>query len=281
MLQLVRDLADARGLDAVVVTFDRHPAEVVRPDSAPKLLTTLEQKLELLEGTGLVDACLVLTFDDARAKETAPEFVHEVLVDALQSRVVVVGADFHFGYRRGGNVALLDGMGTELGFEVLGLSLVAGTPGEAPFSSTRVRECLGRGDVTGAAAILGRDHEVRGVVERGDARGRELGFPTANVALGERTCLPVDGVYAGTILIDEGPPRPAAISLGRRPTFYEESGLLLLEVYLLDFEGDLYGRDVRVRFRARVRGQERFESLDALIDQMHRDVAECRRVLGA
>lgn len=282
VLRLVHDLAAARDLATVVVTFDRHPAEIVRPDSAPKLLTSLDQKLELLGATGLVDACVVIRFDDGRSKETAPEFVHEVLVDNLHAEVVVVGADFHFGYRRGGNVALLEGMGADLGFEVIGLGLVTEQPGAPPYSSTRVRDLLASGEVAAAAQILGRDHEVRGTVETGDRRGRELGFPTANVAVSDRTCLPADGVYAGTVVLPgEGEiQRPAAISLGRRPTFYAENGLLLLEVYVVDFDGDLYGQNVKVRFRERVRPQLRFDAIDDLVAQMRADVIRCREILS-
>jgi riboflavin kinase/FMN adenylyltransferase len=282
VLRLVHDLAHARKLSSTVLTFDRHPAEVVRPASAPKLLTTLDQKLELLDATGSVDECLVLAFDDARSKEPAEDFVGEVLAGVLGARLVVVGADFHFGYKRHGDVALLQRMGAELGFEVLGLGLVASPEsadapeGGVPYSSTRARELLARGDVAGAALILGRPHEVRGRVERGDQRGRELGFPTANVAVAERVCLPADGVYAGTYVGEDGLERAAAISLGRRPTFYAESGLLLLEAHLLDFDGDLYGQAARVRFDRRLRGQERFESVDELIAQMARDVEAVR-----
>ncbi len=276
VLRLVHDLAAARDLACVVVTFDRHPAEIVRPESAPKLLTTLDQKLELLADTGLADACLVIQFDDRRSKETAPEFVHEVLADSLHAKLVVVGADFHFGYRRGGNVALLEGMGADLGFEVIGLGLVKERPGEAPFSSTRVRELLAAGDVEQAANVLGRHHEVRGIVEPGDRRGRELGFPTANVAVPERCCLPADGVYAGTLVDAAAVERPAAISLGRRPTFYEDHGLLLLEAHVLDFDGDLYRQAVMVRFHHHIRDQVRFESRGALVAQMGADVAACR-----
>ena len=282
VLRLVHDLAHARGLASTVLTFDRHPAEVVRPGSAPKLLTTLDQKLELLEGTDAVDECLVLAFDEARSKEPAEDFVAAVLAGVLGARLVVVGADFHFGYRRHGDVALLQRMGAELNFEVLGLGLVASPESEdapdggIPYSSTRARELLAAGDVEGAAVILGRPHEVRGRVEHGDQRGRELGFPTANVAVPERICLPADGVFAGTYLGPDGVERPAAISLGRRPTFYAESGLLLLEAHLLDFDGDLYGQTARVRFHRRLRGQERFENVDDLIAQMARDVQAVR-----
>jgi riboflavin kinase / FMN adenylyltransferase len=282
VLRLVRELARARGLSATVLTFDRHPAEVVRPDSAPKLLTTLEQKIELLEATGDVDECLVLPFDAARSKEPAEQFVEELLASALHARLVVVGADFHFGYRRHGDVPLLQLMGAELGFETIGLGLIAALDRDAgvPYSSTRIRELIAAGDVACAAAMLGRPHGVRGPVERGDARGRLLGFPTANVSVPENICLPADGVYAGTFSAADGVARLAAISVGRRPTFYAEAALSLVEAYVLDFDGDLYGQRARVRFTHRLRGQERFDQVDDLVAQMHRDVERVRE-LGA
>jgi riboflavin kinase/FMN adenylyltransferase len=278
VLRLVHDLAQARGLAATVLTFDRHPAEVVRPDSAPKVLTTLEQKLELLEATGAVDECLVLPFDAARSKEPAEQFVEELLASTLRARLVVVGADFHFGYRRHGDVPLLQLMGAELGFETIGLGLIAAPDRDSgiPYSSTRIRQLIAAGDVEGAAEMLGRPHEVRGPVERGDARGRELGFPTANVSVPANICLPLDGVYAGTFSGADGVVRRAAISAGRRPTFYAEAGLFLVEAYVLDFDGDLYGQPARVRFLHRLRGQERFETVEALTEQMARDVEATR-----
>jgi len=280
VLRLVRELADARGLDAVCVTFDRHPAEVVRPESAPKLLTTTEQKLELLDATGYLDGCFVLHFDEARSREAAEEFVQEILVDGAGARLVIVGADFHFGRNRGGNVALLERMGAELGFEVVGLGLQAPFPGGPIYSSTRIRELLAQGDVTGAADLLGRPHEVRGEVEMGDRRGRELGFPTANVGVPARLCLPADGIYAGTFVDHYEVERPAALSLGRRPTFYDDAEMSLLEAFVLDFDGDLYGQQVKVRFVERLRGEERFDSVDELVRQMERDVEATRRVLS-
>ena len=282
VLRLVRELADARGFEAALVTFDRHPAEVVRPESAPRLLTTLEQRLELLDATGDLELCWVLTFDEARSKEAAEDFVREVLVDGIGARLVVVGADFHFGHRRGGNVPLLERMGAELGFEVLGLGLVAveGDPTAVPYSSTRIRELLAKGDVAEAARLLGRPHEVRGVVERGDQGGGEhLGVPTANLTVPERICLPADGVYAGTFVAEDGIERPAAISVGTRPTFYED-GDVLVEAYVLDFDGDLYDQAVKVRFREWIRGQERFDSVEALVEEMNADVEAARRILA-
>jgi len=165
---------------------------------------------------------------------------------------------------------------------VLGLGLVAveGDPTAVPYSSTRIRELLAKGDVAEAARLLGRPHEVRGVVERGDQRGAEhLGMPTANLTVPERICLPADGVYAGTFVAEDEVERPAAISVGTRPTFYED-GDVLVEAYVLDFDGDLYGQRVKVRFREWVRGQERFDSIEALVEQMNADVETTRRILA-
>ena len=205
-----------------------------------------------------------------------------MLVGLLRARVVVVGADFHFGHKRGGDVALLERMGTDLGFEVVGLGLVApeSDPEHEPYSSTRVRSLLAAGDVAGAAALLGRPHEVRGTVVEGDKRGRELGFPTANVAVPAETCLPADGIFAGEFRGADGVWRPAAISLGRRPTFYENAEASLLEAHLLDFDGDLYGQPAAVRFVARLRGEQKFDSVEDLVAQMTADCAEAARLLA-
>jgi len=279
LLRLVREKASERGLPTALVTFDRHPAQVVRPETAPKLLTNLDQKLELLEATGSVDQAVVLTFDDARRRESAEDFVTEVLGSCLRARLVVVGADFHFGNQRRGNVALLERMGRDLGFEVLGVDLVSTDDGGVTYSSTLVRQRLAAGDVRGAAEILGRVHDVRGSVVQGDRRGRELGFPTANVAVPEEICLPAAGIYAGTFTGADGVERASAISLGRRPTFYTDQPYLLLEAYLIDFSGDLYGQAASVGFVERIRSEERFESVDALVAAMNRDVEAVRRVL--
>jgi riboflavin kinase/FMN adenylyltransferase len=222
----------------------------------------------------------VLHFDEARSREAAEDFVREILVDGAGARLVIVGADFHFGRNRGGNVALLERMGAELGFEVVGLGLQAPFPGGPIYSSTRIRELLAAGDVAGAGDLLGRPHEVRGEVEVGDRRGRELGFPTANVGVPARICLPADGIYAGTFVAADGVERAAALSLGRRPTFYDHADLSLLEAFVLDFDGDLYGQQVRVRFVERLRGEERFESVEDLVQQMERDVEATRRALS-
>jgi riboflavin kinase/FMN adenylyltransferase len=280
LLHDLRERAAAAGLSAVVVTFDRHPAYVVRPESAPKQLTGLEQKLELLEAAG-VDRTLVVPFDEERANETAEDFVKEVLVDQLGARLVVVGEDFHFGHGRKGNVALLRELGERYGYEVVGVGLTG--EGSEPVSSTRIRALLADGEVEEAARLLGRPHEVRGEVVRGDGRGGpELGFPTANVAVADDIALPADGMYAGYFTGRDATARPAAIYVGRRPTFYEPgSAPVLVEAYLLHFDGDLYGQPARVAFVGRVRGDARFESAEALIEQMHLDVAEAERMLAA
>lgn len=279
VIDRVRRVAAEQGLESAVVTFDQHPATVVRPESAPKLLTDLDQKLELLAETG-VDYVLLVHFDQERSHEPAEDFVRQVLVGCLDVKAVVVGHDFHFGQGRKGNVGLLQDMGAEMGFDVTGLRLFSGGMDRDPISSTRIRRLLDEGAVGEAASLLGRPHQVRGTVAHGDKRGRLLGFPTANVSLPDYIALPADGVYAGWYRRPDGVRRPTAISLGRRPTFYAEKGLQLLECFLLDFDGDLYDEPAQVDFVAHLRDQARFESPQALVDQMGRDVATTRRVLG-
>jgi riboflavin kinase/FMN adenylyltransferase len=249
-------------LETAVVTFDRHPAMVVRPESAPLLLTDLDQKLELLEAAG-VDHTLVIHFDEARAHEQAEDFVKEVLVDCLAARLVVVGEDFHFGRERKGDVALLERMGSDLGFDVDGLDLVGidarpAATDEERVSSTAIRRALRAGELDSANRMLGRQHEVRGDI-----------------------LLPADGIYAGWFVRADGEQHQAAISLGRRPTFYEQAHASLLEAHLLDFDGDLYGEHVRVRFARRLRGEVKFDSVDALIDQIARDCEDASTALAA
>ena len=276
--------AEADGLTTVVVTFDRHPATVVRPESAPCQLCDLAQKLELLESAG-VDRTVVVPFDHERANETAEDFVVEVLVRGLGARLVVVGEDFHFGHGRKGNVALLEEMGSAAGFEVDGVSLESDRPGHGKvgevISSTRIRSLVGEGAVDAAAALLGRPHQVRGPVVHGDHRGAtELGFPTANIAVPDGICLPAAGIYAGWYERPDGSVWEAAVSVGHRPTFYGSEGDLLVEAYLLDFTGDLYGEEARLSFVAHLRDELAFDTVEALIDQMERDVADTRTRLA-
>ncbi|MGQ0831827.1 MAG: bifunctional riboflavin kinase/FAD synthetase [Microthrixaceae bacterium] len=279
----VRRRAAEVGLASAVVTFDRHPAAVVRPESAPRLLTDLDQKLELLAETGL-DRCLVLAFDVARSREPADEFIREILVGALGAKAVIVGEDFHFGHQRRGNVELLRQMGGQLGFEVAGLELVdasgaPATPSDRA-SSTAIRHALVEGDLDRAHSMLGRHHEVRGIVAHGDKRGRDLGFPTANVSVPGDILLPADGIYAGWFERADGTVLPAALSLGRRPTFYVEAHASLLEAHVLDFDGDLYDEHVRIRFVSRLRGEARFERVEDLVAQIARDCDDARRSLA-
>jgi len=285
----VQALAASKGLATAVVTFDRHPAAVVRPESAPRLLTDLDQKLELLEAIG-VDVTLVVRFDEVRAKEPAEDFVAEVLVRSLGAEVVVVGDDFHFGHQRRGNVELLRTLGPAHGFEVTPVHLVGldgnATPAGAPkVSSTAIRAALAAGDLTGANAMLGRPHEVRGVVGHGDKRARDLGFPTANVQVPDDVCLPADGIYAAEYLRPDGVALPAAVSLGRRPTFYDDQPFSLLEAHVLDTGSpaslDLYDEPARVRFVQHLRDELKFDSVDALVAQMGLDCAEARAILAA
>jgi riboflavin kinase/FMN adenylyltransferase len=281
------------GALSTVVTFDRHPASVVRPESAPLLLTGLEDKLELLDATG-VDVTLVLRFDAERAAEPAEDFVAEVLVGYLHARAVVVGHDFHFGHNREGDVPLLQRMGARLGFDVTGIRLYRadpattaerGGPGEREepeaVSSTRIRRLIAEGDVTSAAGLLGRWHRVAGVVGHGDKRGRELGFPTANLEVNKEMQICADGVYAGWYLRPDGTRHQTAVSVGRQPTFYASRSFSLVEAFLLDFQGDLYDEVGTVELVARLRGQERFGSVESLIDQMTADVAQTRRTVAA
>jgi riboflavin kinase / FMN adenylyltransferase len=274
--------AEARRLDVAtaVVTFDRHPATLLRPESAPLLLTTLDQKLELLGAAG-VDCTFVVHFDEARSKEEPEDFVREVLVDRLSVRSVVVGEDFHFGHQRRGNVALLRHLGQELGFDVHGQSLLPRGGAAEPVSSTAIRRVLAGGDVVAAATMLGRRYELRGPVVQGDQRGRLLGFPTANIPVPNAMAIPADAVYAGWYIRPDGTRHMAAINLGRRPTFYEHADTSLLEAHLLDFDGDLYGEEARVEFVELLRSEMRFESVEALVAQLNVDVARARQVLGS
>jgi riboflavin kinase / FMN adenylyltransferase len=276
----VRALAAARGLRSAVVTFDRHPATVVRPESAPCLLTGPEHKLELLAETG-VDATVLVSFDETRAQESPEDFVREVLLGCLGAKVVVVGEDFHFGHQRRGNVELLRELGAVEGFDVEPVALVPRTDSVAePVSSTAIRRALAGGDVDVASRLLGRDYEVRGKVVKGDQRGRLLGFPTANVEVPNQHCRPADGVYAGWYERPDGEVHPCAINLGRRPTFYEHADHSLLEAHLLDFSGDLYGEHARVRFAGFLRSERKFDGIDALVAQLKHDIESARTALG-
>ena len=283
LIERVRTTAHEIGALSAVVTFDLHPASVVRPGSAPLLLTDLDQKLALLAGAG-ADLTLVLQFDAQRAAEPAEDFVAEVLVGCLNARAVVVGHDFHFGRDREGDVALLQRMGARLGFDVTGIRLFRSAGAEAgeaeAVSSTRIRGLIAAGDVGAAAQLLGRWYQLRGVVGHGDKRGRELGFPTANLEVDKEMQLCADGVYAGWYLRPDGTRHQTAVSVGRQPTFFESRPYSLVEAHLLDFQGDLYDEMGTVELVSQLRGQVKFVSVDALVDQMTVDVAQTRRALA-
>lgn len=277
VLGRARELADERGLPVVVVTFDPHPMAVLRPEHAPTQLTTIERRAELLADAG-ADHVLALPFDTAMAAWTPEEFVTRVLVDAVHAAAVVVGANFRFGQRAAGDVSTLQEQGTLHDFTAEGIPLDGGP---MVWSSTYVRTCLAAGDVAGAAEALGRPYAVRGVVVQGDQRGRELGYPTANVPTDGLTAAPSDGVYAGWLRrLDTDERYPAAISVGTNPTFV---GMRYrrIESYVLDrTDLELYGVEVEVSFVARLRGMTAFDSVDALLVQMADDVQHARDALA-
>lgn len=266
--------AGALGVPAVVITFDPHPAEVVRPGTHPAMLTTPQHKSQLVEALGAGVLCL-LPFTLEFSRMSPKEFVHAVLVERLHAATVVVGDNFRFGHDAVGGLDTLATLGSELGFVAEGVPLFAdhGTT----ISSTFVRACVDAGDVETAARALGRPHRIEGYVVRGDARGREIGFPTANLQTVPYAAVPADGVYAG-FLGRRDDSLPAAISIGTNPTFAGRERRI--EAFALDFEGDLYGEHVAIDFVSRLRDTQRFASVDALLEQMHQDVAQVRTDVG-
>ena len=272
-----RRIADEEGLRVVAVTFDPHPMAVLRPEHAPSTLTDIETRAALLQAAG-VDDVLALPFDRGVAAWTPHEFAERVLADALHAAVVVVGANFRYGNKAAGDVATLTESGRELGFRAVGVALDGGPQ---VWSSTYVRTCLSTGDVAGAAEALGRPFVVTGVVVRGDRRGRELGFPTANVPTRDMAAAPADGVYAGWLRrLDTGERFPAAISVGTNPTFDGERERRV-ESYVLDRDDlELYDVEVEVSFIERIRGMVRFDGVEALVETMRDDVARAHEILG-
>ncbi|MER5974193.1 bifunctional riboflavin kinase/FAD synthetase [Streptomyces sp. NPDC002055] len=277
-----RAVARARelGVPSVVVTFDPHPSEVVRPGSHPPLLAPHHRRAELMAELG-VDAVLILPFTQEFSKLSPADFVVKVLVDKLHARAVVEGPNFRFGHKAAGNVELLTELGGTYDYEVEVVDLyVRGEAGGGePFSSTLTRRLVAEGDMTGAMEILGRPHRVEGVVVRGAQRGRELGYPTANVETLPHTAIPADGVYAGWLEV-AGEAMPAAISVGTNPQF--DGTERTVEAYAIDRVGlDLYGLHVAVDFLAYLRGQEKFASIEALLDGIADDVKRSRELVAA
>lgn len=251
---------------ATVVTFDPHPLQLLRPDDPPRLLTPTSVKSDLIAELG-VDELVLIPFTQDFARLSAEQFAGEVLAGELQARHVSVGDNFRFGHRASGDPQLLRERGE---FETTIVPLVE--QGGSPVSSTRIRSLLADGDVAGAGRLLGSPYNLEGVVTQGSGRGRTLGIPTVNLAAAEVVAVPGPGVYAGRAL-----GHPAAINVGVRPTF-ESDGDLLVEAHLVDFDGDLYGRTLRLVFLDRLRDEERFDSADALVEQMHRDIDRTREI---
>jgi riboflavin kinase/FMN adenylyltransferase len=274
----LRAVAAERGLTSTVITFDRNPLEILAPEKCPASLVSNRQKLELLAETG-IDATLMVTFDRVLADLPPEEFVHRILVDRLHAAAVLVGSDFRFGARGAGDVAMLTTLGERYGFTVELIDDVRPEHGRR-VSSTWIRELLAEGDVRHAAELLGTVPSVRGLVVHGAARGRELGFPTANLSPENEGLIPADGVYAGWLTDEDGARYPAAISVGNNPTF-EGVPQKQVEAYVLDRELDLYDHTVDVAFAERIRGMVAYSGIEPLIAQIGADVDEARRILTA
>jgi riboflavin kinase/FMN adenylyltransferase len=277
--------AHAMRRPCLLLTFDPHPAEVVRPGSHPAILTSLDRKAELVAALG-VDAMCVLPFTPEFMRLPPETFTHTVLVEHLHAAQVVVGENFTYGHKAAGTVASLTGEGRRFGFAVEGVPLAedVSDSGDVTISSTYIRACVAAGDLVSAARALGRPHRVDGVVVRGDRRGRDLGYPTANVESPQYTAIPADGVYAGHLVTRDprsGASRerlPAAISVGTNPTF--QGSRRTVEAFVLDYEGDLYGEHVGVEFASRLRPMEAFADVEGLLAAMAKDVADTRQILG-
>ena len=270
---LLRHLV-ADGLIPTVATFEPHPIEVLVPGEVPRLITTLEERLEILEELGVQQ---VAVLDLGLIRELSPEeFVERILVQRLNTKRIVAGVDFQFGKNRTGTVALLMWLGDEYGYEPEILDLVIE---DGVVSSSRIRGLIESGAVGEAAGLLGGWYRMTNTVDEGDGRGRKIGFPTANLAPPDRKVIPGDGVYAARAHV-QGSVRAAAVNVGVRPTF-ESGGPRLVEAHLLDFDEDIYGEEIRVDFVERLRDELKFDSIDELVAQMHRDVEQTRERVSA
>lgn len=279
VLSTMVGLARERGLAPAVVTFDQHPAAVLRPENAPLLLTDQEQRVRLFDGLG-IEWLYLLQFNKERSQMSDREFVAEVLVNRMNVKLVVVGSNFHFGKARAGSVDTLRSYGDEMGFEVIGLDLFSDDDAVEPISSTAVRRALAGGDISAVNAMLGRPFEVTGEVVLGDQRGRLIGFPTANIAFRPGRAWPAKGVYAGWAVLADGRRVPAAINIGMRPTFHQNAEQPLLEAHLIDFDEDLYGQHLHVEFVEFLRSERRFGGIDEIAEQLKKDVEAARMLLA-
>ncbi|MEA2453087.1 MAG: riboflavin kinase / adenylyltransferase [Actinomycetota bacterium] len=276
---IARTIAEAqqRGCESCVVTWDRHPLMTLRPEAAPRLLSTPERKLELLSQTG-IDQVAVIPFTEELSHLSPEEFVAQVLVNGLEAKAVFVGEGWRFGHKRAGDMDLLQKLGAANGFEAQPVDL-AGQDGDA-VSSSRIREAVAAGHLNVARRLLGRPFDIDGIVVGGDKRGTGLGFPTANIECDPHLAYPARGVYAGRARVVDSW-FPAAINIGVNPTFGGDPEVtpVRVEAFLLDFEGDLYEQTLRVEFHQRLRDEMRFSSVDDLIAQMHKDVQATRELV--
>lgn len=275
--QIIRQaVTDARqhNTAAVVLTFDVHPATVVAPDRVPALIQTREHRVRSIAALG-PDVLLLMPFTLEFSRRPADEFIRSLHRDLRGIHSICIGANFHFGHRRGGNLEVLQTLGAELGFTVHGLASV-GLDGTA-ISSTRIRDAIRAGQLDAASQMLGRPWSVAGKVMHGQARGQTLGFPTANLEAGG-LALPPLGVYAAQVL-HQGRTHPAVVNLGLRPTVTPAASVPVLEAHLLDFSGGLYGEELEVVFIKHLRGEQRFPDIEALRNQIGRDAEAARRLL--
>lgn len=275
VFQHVVESAKRHDLASAAITFHPHPRQVLRPDLTTEYVTSLEDRLALISECGL-DSVATVSFTSDFSLTDAGDFVR-MLVEEFQLSRLIIGEDFALGRQRGGDTGTLKALGQELGYEVEVVELLAGDSTEK-VSSTEIREALARGDVRQVGALLGRRYSLHGPVVVGFERGRSIGFPTANVAIGNDRAIPAPGVYATIAHLDSGP-RPSVTNIGMRPTF-DDGGGLSIECHIMDFDEDIYGSDLRVEFVERLRGERKFDGIEALVEQIGKDRDEARNLLA-
>ncbi len=281
LLSQLREKSKERGLATAVITFDQHPTRVTSPENAPKLLTSFSQKMELFESQG-IDYAYIIKFDKRRSMTPAAEFFQSVFVEGVKAKAIIVGEDFQFGHNREGDVAFLKREGAKEGIEVQGLHLFRHSfSPDIVVSSTAIRMKLADGDMQMATEMLGRRFELEGTVVEGDKRGRQIGFPTANLSIPEEMLLPRDGVYACWYYRPDGSRYMAAVNIGLRPTFQTNDSKSILEAHLIGFDGDLYGESGQIEFVEYLREERQFDGVDALTTQLKSDVQASQSLLGA
>jgi len=281
LLSQLREKSKEQGLATAVITFDQHPTRVTSPENAPKLLTSFSQKMELFESQG-IDYAYIIKFDKRRSMTPAAEFFQSVFVEGVKAKAIIVGEDFQFGHNREGDVAFLKREGAKEDIEVQGLHLFRHSfSPEIVVSSTAIRAKLADGDMQMATEMLGRRFELEGTIVEGDKRGRQIGFPTANLSIPEEMLLPRDGVYACWYYRPDGSRHMAAVNIGLRPTFQTNDSKSVLEAHLIGFDGDLYGESGQIEFVEYLREERQFDGIDALAAQLKSDVQASQSLLGA